>query len=65
MTTGQLRDEAQRAGIGNTDQMDKDDLIGALGGTTNARQGGGQTQKDPRPKGVRPQEYKNIPGNQT
>ncbi|MEU2615882.1 Rho termination factor N-terminal domain-containing protein [Micromonospora sp. NPDC007271] len=65
MKTGELRQQAERAGIRNVDQMNKDEMIQALGGSTNARQGGGQTQKDPRPKGVSPQDYKNLPGNQT
>ncbi|MCW3841186.1 Rho termination factor N-terminal domain-containing protein [Micromonospora yasonensis] len=65
MTTGQLREQAERAGIKNTDQMTKDDMIQALGGTANANRGGGQRQKDPRPQGVSPRDYKNIPGNQT
>lgn len=65
MSTGQLREQAERAGIKNTDQMNKDDMIQALGGTANARHGGGQRQKDPRPPGVKPKDYKNIPGNQT
>ncbi|MBM0227203.1 MULTISPECIES: Rho termination factor N-terminal domain-containing protein [Micromonospora] len=65
MTTGQLRKEAQRAGIDNTDQMNKAEMIDALGGSTNVNRGGGQTQKDPKPKGVSPQDYKNLPGNQT
>lgn len=46
-------------------QMNKDDMIQALGGTANTRQGGGQRQKDPRPPGVNPKDYKNVPGNQT
>ncbi|MGC1213968.1 MAG: Rho termination factor N-terminal domain-containing protein [Micromonospora sp.] len=65
MTTGELRKQAEKAGIRNTDQMNKDDMIQALGGTANANRGGGQRQKDPRPKGVSPKDYKNIPGNQT
>ncbi|PSK64071.1 hypothetical protein B0E53_03976 [Micromonospora sp. MH33] len=65
MTTGQLREQAERAGVRNTDQMNKDDMIRALGGTANAKQGGGHRQKDPRPQGVNPQDYKDVPGNQT
>lgn len=65
MKTGELRKQAERAGIRKTDQMNKDDMIQALGGSANAKRGGGQRQKDPRPPGVSPKDYKNIPGNQT
>lgn len=65
MKTGELRKQAERAGIRNTDQMNKNDMIQALGGTANANRGGGQRQKDPKPPGVSPKDYKNIPGNQT
>ena len=65
MTTGELRKQAERAGIHDTDQMTKNEMIQKLGGTANANQGGGQRQKDPKPPGVSPKDYKNIPGNQT
>ncbi|SCL32762.1 Rho termination factor, N-terminal domain [Micromonospora rhizosphaerae] len=65
MKTGELRKQAERAGIRNTDQMTKTDMINALGGSTNRNQGGGQRQKDPAPRGVSPTDYKNLPGNQT
>lgn len=65
MKTGELRQQAQRAGLDNVDQMNKDEMIQALGGSSNANRGGGQRQKDPHPKGVSPQDYKNLPGNQT
>lgn len=65
MKTGELRKQAERAGLDNVDQMNKNEMIQALGGSANARQGGGQRQKDPRPQGISPQDYKNVPGNQT
>jgi hypothetical protein len=65
MKTGELRKQAERAGMRNVDQMNKDEMIRKLGGSANAKQGGGQRQKDPRPKGISPQDYKNVPGNQT
>ena len=65
MKTGELRKQAEKAGIRNTDQMNKNDMIQALGGTANANRGGGQRQKDPKPPGASPKDYKNIPGNQT
>lgn len=65
MKTGQVREKARQAGIDNADQMNKGELIEALGGGLNTQQGGGQRQKDPRPRGVDPREYKNLPGNQT
>jgi hypothetical protein len=65
MKTGELRHQAERAGVRNVDQMNKGQMIQALGGTANAQHGGGQRQKDPHPKGAKPKDFKNIPGNQT
>jgi hypothetical protein len=65
MTTGQVRQRAEQAGINDADQKNKGEMINALGGDTNTEHGGDQTQKDPKPQGADPADYKNIPGNQT
>jgi hypothetical protein len=65
MKTGELREKAEKAGVGDTSEMNKSELIDKLGGGTNVNSGGGQRQKDPAPKGADPSDYKNIPGNQT
>lgn len=65
MKTGEVREKAGQAGIENAEDMNKGEMIEALGGGTNTEHGGGQRQKDPKPEGVDPKDYKNIPGNQT
>ncbi len=65
MKTGEVRERAEQAGITDAAQMNKAEMIDALGGGTNTEHGGGQRQKDPAPEGADPSEYKNIPGNQT
>lgn len=47
MKIGQVREKARKAGIDNVDQMNKGELINALGGGFNTQRGGGQRQKDP------------------
>lgn len=65
MKTAQVREKARQAGIKNVGQMNKEELINAMAGGTNTQHGGGQRQKDPKPKGMDPREFKNVPGNQT
>jgi hypothetical protein len=71
MKTGEVAELAKQAGIPNVSQMDKGEMIEALhrrgiaGGERFDRPGGGQSQKDPAPKGVDPSQYKNLPGNQS
>jgi Rho termination factor, N-terminal domain len=65
MKTGEVKEQAERAGVEGADQMNKGELIDARGGATNTEHGGGQRQKDPAPRGADPSEYKDIPGNQT
>jgi hypothetical protein len=65
MKTSKVREKARQAGIKNVGQMTKEELINAMGGGFNTERGGGQRQKDPKPKGMDPSEFKNVPGNQT
>jgi hypothetical protein len=71
MTTGEVAERAERAGIPNVSEMNKGEMIEALqrkgaGGSERFdRPGGGQSRKDPAPEGVDPSQYKNVPGNQT
>lgn len=65
MKTGEVADKAREAGVENVEQMNKGEMIDALGGGTNTEHGGGQSQKDPKPEGVSPEDYKDVPGNQT
>lgn len=65
MKTGEVKERAEQAGVRGADEMNKGELIDALGGGTDTQHGGGQSQKDPAPQGADPSEYKDIPGNQT
>jgi hypothetical protein len=68
MKTGELAQRARKAGVRNVDQMNKEEMIRAMGGeiprSKMPGQGGGQGDA-PQPKGSRPQDWKNIPGNQS
>jgi hypothetical protein len=59
MNTGEVAQIARERGVPNVDQMNKEEMIQAL-----TRQAGGQG-KDPQPPGTRPQDWKNVPGNQS
>ncbi|WP_213453357.1 Rho termination factor N-terminal domain-containing protein [Rhizomonospora bruguierae] len=68
MKTGEIVEVARQAGIRNPEKMNKDQLIQALGGgganSSQPGRNGGRGDRPP-PKGSSPQEWKNIPGNQS
>jgi hypothetical protein len=68
LKTGEVAKLARKAGLKNVDQMNKDEMIRAMGGgpprSRLPGQGGGPGDS-PQPKGTSPQEWKNIPGNQS
>ena len=68
MSTGEVAKRARKAGIDNVDQMNKQEMIQAMGAgqprSAQPGQGGGAGDA-PRPKGSKPQDWKNIPGNQS
>ena len=69
MTTGEVAQRARKAGIANVDQMNKDQMIQAMGGgaqpeSAKPGRGGGPGHK-PAPRGTGPKDWKNVPGNQT
>lgn len=65
MTTGEVQQRARQAGVQDVESKNKSELIEAMGGNADAGQGGGQHTQDPAPKNADPQQYKNVPGNQT
>jgi hypothetical protein len=70
MKTGEVARIAREHGIPNVEQMDKQEMIEALSRKTGERipvasQARGQRGKDPAPAGTSPQDWKNIPGNQS
>lgn len=78
MKTGEVAERARQAGVQNVEQMNKQQLVQAVsqarpqqgraqqGRSQKGRSaGGGQRAKDPRPPGTSPQQWKNVPGNQT
>ncbi|GII25087.1 hypothetical protein [Planosporangium mesophilum] len=68
MKTGEVARITRERDIPNVDKMDKQEMIEALnrqaGRGPIASRAGGQG-KDPRPPGTSPEEWKNIPGNQS
>lgn len=66
-TTGEIADEARRKGIKNVEEKNKQELLNELGEQDpSAKPGHGGGQGDsPQPSGTDPQEWKNIPGNQS
>ncbi|PSK64068.1 hypothetical protein B0E53_03973 [Micromonospora sp. MH33] len=67
MKTGEVAKQARKAGIDNVDQMNKDEMIQAMsrgGGSGQPGRGGGKGDS-PQPSGTRPQQWKNVPGNQS
>lgn len=71
MKTGEVAERARQAGISNVDEKNKAQLIDALEGKGQGgserfdQRGGGQSQEDPRPEGASPEQFKNVPGNQS
>jgi hypothetical protein len=66
--TGELADRARAAGVKDAEKMNKSQLLDALGVSEpdSAKPGHGGGQGDaPQPEGTRPEEWKNIPGNQS
>jgi len=68
MTTGEVARQARKAGIEGVEKMNKDQMLRAMGqqGPDSAQSGHGGGQGDrPAPRGSKPQDWKNIPGNQS
>jgi hypothetical protein len=68
MTTGEVAEMARRAGVKGVEQMNKEEMLRAMGKgapkSAQPGQGGGRGDR-PAPPGTKPQDWKNIPGNQT
>ncbi|PZF86367.1 hypothetical protein [Micromonospora deserti] len=68
MKTGEVAERARSAGVQNVEQMNKDQMIQAMGGgqpqSKQPGRGGGRGDA-PQPKGTDPKQWKNVPGNQT
>lgn len=68
MKTGEVANLARKAGVQGVEHMNKQQLIEAMGAappkSAMPGQGGGQGDTPP-PPGTRPQDWKNIPGNQS
>ncbi|HEX5542855.1 MAG TPA: hypothetical protein VFX60_15050 [Micromonospora sp.] len=66
MKTGEVAQRARKAGIKGIENMNKEQLIQAMGGEAPAAKkpgrGGGHR---PAPPGSKPQDWKSIPGNQS
>jgi hypothetical protein len=68
MKTGEVAERARKAGVKGIENMNKEEMIRAMGGgqPESAKPGRGGGQGDsPQPAGTRPQDWKNIPGNQS
>ncbi|SCG70274.1 Rho termination factor N-terminal domain-containing protein [Micromonospora inositola] len=63
MKTGEVAKRARKAGVDNVDRMNKQEMIAAIGRNESGRSGGGGHA--PRPPGTSPQQWKNVPGNQS
>lgn len=68
MKTGEVVQMAREAGIQQPERMNKEQLIQAMGGgnggSSKPGRGGGRGDT-PAPKGSQPQDWKNVPGNQS
>jgi hypothetical protein len=68
MTTGEVVEQARKAGIKNPERMNKEQMLRAMGysppQSAQPGQGGGQGDTPP-PRGSDPKQWKNIPGNQS
>ncbi len=68
MTTGDVAQQAKKAGIQGVEQMNKEQMLQALQQnppeSSRSGKGGGKGDRPP-PKGSDPREWKNIPGNQS
>jgi hypothetical protein len=68
MKTGEVAKRARKAGINNVDQMNKQEMIQAMGAgpPESAKPGrGGGPGDAPQPSGTSPKQWKNVPGNQS
>jgi hypothetical protein len=68
MKTGEVADRARKAGVKGIENMNKDEMIRAMGGSQpeSRKPGRDAGQGDtPPPRGSKPQDWKNIPGNQS
>jgi hypothetical protein len=59
MKTNELAERARKAGIKGIENMNKQQMIDAISG------GRGGGEHAPAPAGSKPQDWKNIPGNQS
>jgi hypothetical protein len=68
MRTGEVAEQARRAGVRDVEHMNKEQMVQAMSRAKpqQARAGGGgRKAQAPRPQGTGPQDWKNIPGNQS
>ncbi|MEN3308167.1 MAG: hypothetical protein V7603_4369 [Micromonosporaceae bacterium] len=68
MHMGDLVEMARRKGVQGVERMNKEEILRAIGidqpGSSAPGQGGGPGDR-PAPAGTKPQDWKNIPGNQS
>lgn len=68
MTTGEVAEKARQAGLENVEQMNKQEMIDALGkerpDSSEPGHGGGQGDT-PKPGGTDAKDWKDVPGNQS
>jgi len=68
MHLGEIKKQAQKKGLPDAEHKNKGQLIQEMG-TSSAQSSkpgrGGGRAKAPAPKGTKPSEWKNIPGNQS
>jgi hypothetical protein len=68
MTTGEVAEKALEAGLENVEQMNKQEMIDALGEaqpqSSEPGHGGGQGD-EPKPSGTDSKDWKDVPGNQS
>jgi hypothetical protein len=67
MKTGEIAARARKAGVQNVEQMNKDQMIQAMSRSSSpsAKRGHGGGRHAASPRGTGPQDWKNIPGNQS
>jgi len=68
MHLGELKKRAQKSGVTGVEQKNKTELLQAMGAgpAASSRPGRGGGRGDaPQPKGTKPSQWKNVPGNQS
>lgn len=66
MKTGELAQQARKAGVKGVEDMDKEEMIQAMSSKPGApKPGQAGKAHAPAPAGSKPQDWKNIPGNQS